>query len=229
MIAYGGSAAAIGYAFFHILGKKWIENKFEKDLTEHKHLQNVEVQRLRIEIDSLLGGAIKLQDREFEILPVAWEKLDESYWNVCSVVSQGQMYPHVDGMSGRKLEEFLEKTELLESQKDEIRGAANKGKKYQEIIYRYHLSDAKSFLIDLNRFVSRNGIFFPGELKEHFERISKILWSALVSHEIGQGPPRDLKMQKEGDDVIQKEAEPLYKAIASDIQTRLRSHGLKQT
>jgi hypothetical protein len=71
MIAYGGTAAAIGYAVFHFLGKKWIENKFEKDLTEHKHLQNVELQRLRIELDSLLSGAIKLQDREFEILPVA--------------------------------------------------------------------------------------------------------------------------------------------------------------
>jgi len=227
MIAYGGSAAAMGYAVFHFMGKKWIENKFQKDLTEHKHLQNVELQRLKIEIDSLLSAAIKLQDREFEILPVAWEKLDEAYWNVFSVVSQGQMYPNIDGMSGRNLEEFLEKTELLESQKDEIRGAVNRGKKYQDIIYWYRLRDAKSCLIALNRFVSRNGIFFPGELKEQFERISKILWAALVSHEIGHGPPRDLKMQKEGDDSVQKEAEPLYKAIASDIQTRLRSHGPK--
>lgn len=87
MVAYGGSGAIVAYLLFQFLGKTWIENKFAQRLDQLKHQQALELQRLRVEIDSLLSGALKLQDREFQILPEAWQKLDEAHalakWFVC--------------------------------------------------------------------------------------------------------------------------------------------------
>jgi hypothetical protein len=55
--AYSGGAVAIWYLLFQYLGKTWIENKFAQRLDTLKHQHELELQRLRIEIDSLLSGA----------------------------------------------------------------------------------------------------------------------------------------------------------------------------
>jgi len=68
VIAYGGGAAAIAYILFQYLGKKWIENKFAERLDQLKHQHALGLQRLRVEIDSMLSGTLKLQEREFQFL-----------------------------------------------------------------------------------------------------------------------------------------------------------------
>lgn len=92
MVAVGGVGAVVAYGLFQFLGRTWIENKFAEKLELYRHQQAIEIQRLRVEIDSMLSGAIKLQDREFEILPKAWEKLDEAYGRVNSLVSPIQSF-----------------------------------------------------------------------------------------------------------------------------------------
>lgn len=226
MVAYGGSGAIVAYLLFQFLGKTWIENKFAQRLDQLKHQQALELQRLRVEIDSLLSGALKLQDREFQILPEAWQKLDEAHalakWFVCP----GQEYPNLDQMTGAQLEEFLEKTEFTETQKNELRTSQNKFISYQDVVFWYRLQKVKVAFSELRNFVARNGIFFPSELKEKFTKISELLWSALVSKEIGH-EAKDWKMQGEGWTEITEKVEPLYKSIEADIQARLQSHGRK--
>jgi len=118
MLVYGGGGAVIAYLIFQYLGTKWIENKFAERLDELKHQHALELQRLRIEIDSLLSGSLKLQELEFEFLPDAWQKLDEAHGLVSWLVSPMQEYPDLDRMNTQQLEEFLETTELSPSQKD---------------------------------------------------------------------------------------------------------------
>jgi hypothetical protein len=226
LIAYSGGAAAIAYLMFQNLGKNWIESKFAQKLEQLRHQQALELQRLRVEIDSLLSGTIKLQEREFAVLPEAWAKLDEAHSLVAWLVSPMQQYADVARMNPAQLEEFLAGTEFSSTQKDEVRSAADKSKTYQDIVFWHRLSKAKKAFGDLQTFIARNGIFLPKELEQHFANISEQLWSAVVSKEVGH-EARDWKMQTEGWKGIKEKTEPLYKIIEVEIQKRLQSHGTK--
>jgi len=226
LVAYGGGSAVVAYLLFQYLGKTWIENKFSQRLDQLKHQQALEIQRLRVEIDSLLSGALKLQDREFQVLPEAWQKLDEAHGLVSWLVSPMQEYPDFDRMTQAQLEEFLATTEFTDTQKDQLRASQKKVSSYQDIVFWYRLHKVKVAFSDLQKFVARNGIFFPSELKEKFTKISEMLWSALISKEVGY-EAKDYKMQREGWKEIKENVEPLYKLIEADIQARLQSHGRK--
>jgi hypothetical protein len=132
MLAFGGGSAAIAYLLFQWLGKKWIENKFAERLEQLRHQQALELQKLRVEIDAMLSGALKLQEKEFAVLPEAWAKLDESHGLVSWLVSPMQQYANVDRMNSTQIEEFLAGTDFTGSQKDEVRNARDKGRTYQD-------------------------------------------------------------------------------------------------
>ncbi len=225
VVAYGGGGAAIAYLLFQFLGKSWIESKFAQRLEQHKHQQALEIQRLRVEIDSMLSGALKLQEREFATLPEAWSKLDEAYNRVAALVSPAQQYPNLDGMTPARLNEFLNSTELFETQKDEIRSAPrDKVALYREVIFWHRLHTVKQACADLHNYVARCGIFFPPTLKEKFTKVSDELWSAVSSKAIGH-EAKDFRIQSEAWQRIEADIAPLYKAIEKEIHERLRSHG----
>lgn len=226
VVAYGGGAAVVAYFLFQFLGKSWIENKFAQRLEQHKHDQALELQRLRVEIDSMLSGALKIQEKEFETLPEAWSKLDEAYGRVRQLVSPLQQYQDLDCMNSQQLEEFLEGTELYDSQRQEIRAASEKLKRYQEIIFWHRSSAVKKTFADFHNYIARQGIFFPPSLKEKFTNISDDLWDALVSKEVGK-EAGDYKMQTDAWKKLKDRTEPLYKAIESEIHQRLHAHGGK--
>jgi hypothetical protein len=226
LAVYSGGAAAFSYLLFQYLGKSWIENKFAQRLDTLKHQHELELQRLRIEIDSLLSGAIKLQEREFEYLPEAWHKLDEAHGLVTWLVSPGQEYPNLDRMNPLQLNEFLDSSKLTNSQKEEIRSATKKDDSYQEIIFWLRLHRVEKAISDLQNFVARNGIFFPSEIKQNFKKISELLWSAVISKKVGY-KAEDYQMQSEGWKQIKNEAEPIYKSLEEAIQNHLQSHGRK--
>ncbi len=225
VIVYGGGAAAFAYLIFQYLGKSWIENKFKQKLEQYKHEQALEIQRLKIEIDSVLSGTLKLQEKEFETLPEAWRLLDEAYGRVASLVSHLQQYPDLDQMSVPQIEEFLSRSELLEFQKEDIRQADVKLNKYQEIIFWHRLATAQKACSNLENYIVRYGIFFPEELKEQFSKVIGELWSTLISKEIGE-KVNDVKMQNEALTEVKEHIEPLRKSIENNIHARLRAHGV---
>jgi len=212
---------------FQWLGKTWIENKFAQRLDEMRHQQALEIQRLRVEIDAMLSGALKLQDKEFSVLPKAWAKLDEAHGLVSWLVSPMQQYANVERMNAAQLEECLAGTEFTESQKNDVRNARDKGRTFQDIIFWHRLHRVKSAFSALQNYVARNGIFLPTKLEERFSKISELLWAAVVSKEVGH-EAKDWKMQHEGWTRIKDETEPLYKEIKVEIQMRLQSHARKK-
>jgi hypothetical protein len=223
ILAYGGGAAAVSYLLFQWLGKKWIENKFSERLEQLRHQQALELQRLRVEIDAMLSGALKLQEKEFSVLPEAWEKLNDAHGLVSWLVSPVQQFANVDRMTHQQLEEFLVSTELTKSQQDEVREAQDKGRRYQEIFFWHKLHKVKNAIAELQGFIAKNGIFLSFEIESKFSAISNKLWEATTSKQVGH-EAEDWKMQRDGWDKIKNEAEPLYEEIKLAIQSRLKSH-----
>ena len=224
VIAQAGGAAAVAYLLFRFLGKKWIENKFSESLEKYKHKQALELQKLKIEIDSTLSGVIKMQEMEFEVLPEAWNKLDTAYRQVFSLVHPLKTYPDLDHYHKDELEEFLSLSSILETQKDRIRKSGSPLKEYQEAIFRHQLAEVKKVCYEFNSYTTQKGIFLPLSIKEKFERISREFWNTLSHKEVGK-EAKDYKMETDAWHKVEELVEPLYKEIEVEIHRRLHSHG----
>lgn len=129
-------------------------------------------------------------------------------------------------MNVLELSELFQQSELAESQKKKIQEASDKTKAYIDIIFWHRLNKVRFAIGELRDFTARNNIFLTVELKQKFTSATDLLWSALISKQVGV-ESKDYKMQTQGWEQIKTEVEPLYKSIESEIQKRLLSHGQK--
>ncbi|HBP0074229.1 hypothetical protein ACEOIM_12580 [Pseudomonas aeruginosa] len=225
VILYGGGSSAISFAIFKFLGTAWLENKFKKNLEQLRHEQTKEVQRLQMKIDSMLNGTLRLQEKEFEVLPDVWEKLDEACSLAESFVIPLQSYADVNGMSDEQLEEFLVEIKFSPVQIAEIRGASDRAKDFQGKVFFRRRNEARKALLEFNRVVERGGIFFPVELKGKLARLTSSINSVLVGMEVGQ-EAEDNKMKRDAWEEYKSDVQPLRAEVERDIQARLQFHSL---
>jgi hypothetical protein len=224
VLAYGGGGAAVAYLMFQFLSKKWIESKFAEKLELFRHTQAIELQKLRVEIDSLLSGTIKLQEKEFEILPEVWDRLNAVYEKISGLLSPFKSYPDLERMPEDAMKEFMESTPFTQSQRKEVVQSGRMNGRYQEYHTLYMIHEVKLSYSELEKLVARNGIFLQPELRDLMESMSEAIWSSITSKEIGHDA-QDWKMQKESLNNLRDTVKPLYKDIETYIHTRLQSHG----
>jgi len=125
---------------------------------------------------------VKLYNNEFEILPLAWEKLHSSYLLTISITSIFQQYPDLNGMKETQLESFMEKTELLEWQKIDVRNASDKTNTYIEFNNWIRFSRAAEASNDSMTYLKHKGLFIEDNLKTKFDEISKLISDALFEY-----------------------------------------------
>src|SRR3981189_966761 len=117
----GGVLTTAAFGLFRLFGEKWLSARFDQQLAAFKHAQQKEIEELRYKISALLDRAVKLHQREFEVLPEAWSRLNDAYGIALSVISPFQQYPDLDGISGNQLEVFLESSSLQKWEQEELR------------------------------------------------------------------------------------------------------------
>jgi len=161
IVAYGGPCVVFAFLLFRFLGKSWIENKFAQRLDQHRHELSLDLQKFRVEVDSKLSGALKIQDKEFETLPEAWRRLSKAFDHVSALTYPSQIHPNLDEMTEDRLVEFLESSNLRPTEKQEILQAENKVQTYVEAIFWHKYIDVRRACLSLYRYVALHGIFFP--------------------------------------------------------------------
>ena len=164
----------------------------------------------------------KLHQKEFDVLPEAWGHLTDAYGVVTATTSFLQQYPDLDQMNGAQLEEFLKDTPFKDWQKDEIRNAAKKTEKYAQSIGWYKISKCREACRESHLYLTKNGIFIPEPLKIKFQEIDKLIFDALVEHEINQ--QHDFRGQQRLDESLKKlrtTGDGLLKELEKDVQSRL--------
>jgi hypothetical protein len=218
----GGGIAAISYAIFKRFGEKWLDAKFEERLAEYRHAQQKELERLRFQINALLDRATKLHQREFDVLPEAWAKLNDAFWQVSNLVSPGQSYPDLSQMSDAHFREFVAHCDLMEWEKNELLASADRQSYYVDHIYWHRLNSAKTYAKDSHVFLTKNGIFLPSEIKEQFVEVDTLVWDAVDEDEhnernkiIPRGQTKQQSLLKNGPNTL--------KALEAKVQERLRN------
>jgi len=185
-----------------------------------KHEHDQEIEGLRFKIAALLDRAVKLHQREFEVLPEAWSKLNDAYWYVKSFVSALQSYPDIDRMSTPHQKEFIDSSPLQEWQKEELKKEANKTNLYAKQIFWHKLEEAQRKCRDANIYLVKNGIFVQKEIREKLSKMNDLIWNALIEHQVNEEHdvrPRDRKSIGRLND----EGEPLMKDLEGRIHQRL--------
>jgi hypothetical protein len=179
----GGALVAIAFQIFKHLGVKWLDAQFAERLQNLKHEQAQEIEGLRFKVSALLDRATKLHQREFEVLPEAWAKLNEAFWAASALVAFLKETPDLNGMSDPHREDFIAKSRLHDWQKAEVRNANDKTAKYEELNFWHILSDAKNAAVKSSRYLGVQGIFVEPELRKKLDRLNQLIWNSLIEAE----------------------------------------------
>jgi hypothetical protein len=180
----GGSLVTIAYGIFRFFGEKWLNAKFKERLAAYKHAQQKELEELRFKINTLMDRTVKLDQREFDVLPEAWGRLRDTS-NILHRVSLGvQQYPDANTMSEDQLEEVLEKSPLAGWQKNELKAARDKTRYFADAMMWHNLNDAGEAYVKFNDYLSKNGIFIPEPVKSKFLKFNELLYDALMERRL---------------------------------------------
>ena len=220
VVAYGGGTVALAYVLFMFLGQKWIEEKFSERLEAFKHEQERELEHYRHQVNILFSRVTKIHEKEIEVLPVMWKKLQDSLGYVAKITSPAQFGPSFRTMTPEDFQEFLEKSRLSDSHKKALTNSPDKEDFYFRTIFWYDLQDAKSAVNDFHNFMLYNSIFLSKDLKHEFKEIDKLLSSALTRREIGERA-RDWDRIFEGFKGLGEEAGKIVERIEELVQERL--------
>jgi hypothetical protein len=220
ILMIGLSATGIAYSIFHLFGKKLIEEWFTQRLEDYKHLQNQELENFKYKINSLFNRITKIHEKEFEVLPTVWQKLQNALGHVADVTSPLQRYPDLNRTTGEQLDEFLKNSVLLDFQKQELLAASDKSKYYTETIFWHKLGAAQESVRDLHNYILNNRIFLNVELSARLNKADEVLNGALIDSELSK-EAKEHKLIYEAYKNIKEKVTPLIDEIEQLVQKRL--------
>lgn len=220
---YGAPSIGIAWIFLQKSAERWVDAHFAKRQKEFEHEQAKELQRIKAKLDTVIQGSLKLQEREFKIIPESWEKISEAYSLADWLCSPLQSYASLQWMSIAELEEFMSKREhLLETQKEAIRDAPpdDRDELWQKFETNRRYNKARDALAAADGFVKTNSIFLPDDLRELFNKQTEVIWGALVAFEVGI-QSGDHKMRGSAHEKLKNEGKPLHEQIEKAVRARL--------
>jgi hypothetical protein len=224
LVVYGAPVGFAVWVGFKNLAAKWIDSHFAKRQKSFEHEQAKDLQRLKAQIDTVIQGALKLQEREFKLIPEAWEKASEAYGLAMWLCSPMQEFTSLEQVTDDELEEFLEKSSLLETQKAKLRAAPPRCRDqlWQEMDTWQRRNRARAALSEADRFIKINGVFLPESLRDPLHKLMEVIWDALTSYDIASRvSPKEWKMIRESWTKLNDEGTPLHKAIEQAVRRRL--------
>jgi len=224
IIGYSGGFAVVLYWILKTFGKKWLDEKFSKRLEEFKHFQNQEFEHYKFKINKLFNRVLKIQEKEFEVLPEIWIKLQLAYSAINILTASLKSYPDLDRMNQKELEEFLSNLSYPEYQKDELRTFPKKTEHYIKLRFQEEYLEAYHKYWDFNKYLILNKIFLEKDLFELFSNVNKKIYEIyLDARQLSD--PRDkfdiYFSTKKDIDAIYLKLKPLIDEIEIAIQKKL--------
>lgn len=182
----GGVAAAIAYWLFHVLGKGWLDSHFQRDLETLKAEHQREAERFKADLGRYADRAAKFHEREYEVLPEVWGKMNKAFGAIYYVIASLQEREDLSGMTETELDSWLERSDLDVVQKSKIKESLDKNKEYGRILTWSQINDADKALIDFNNYFIMQDIFIDENIAVQISESAKIMRSALISRKMAE-------------------------------------------
>lgn len=225
LLAAGGGGAAVFYLFVKKFGERWLEGVFAQKMRNLEHAQNESLAYLKIRLDSHLSGAIKIQEKELQLLPELWEKVHSLLGHIIWLNAPIRNIPNIDDISPQSLEEFVQGLLWSGTQKRELIEApqGTKVAMYSRVASLYERSEAMAAYSNFIKCMSLNKIFLSEELCKKLVNFRDESWKCLHLNKMGMenfgsgGLESSRALLK---DVL----EPLGLEIENAIGERIREH-----
>jgi hypothetical protein len=175
VLGAGGGGAAVAYLAFKGLGESWLESKFAEKLEAFRHEKLVELARMRVEIDSSLDSALRLQEKRFNAMSEAWTLLQEAYGASIAFVSPMQSYADLRRHDDKEIEEVMNLYELTPMSKRAILKSSDRQKDFQDAIDRKLMNEMNNAISAFNNAIHLNAIFFREDDFQELMEINKQL------------------------------------------------------
>ena len=203
------AVVALAWGAFIWFGKKWVEQHFAKQVERLKHEQATQLQEQRFKIDALFNRITKIHEREVEVLPVLWQRLQDALGHIAAMTSPFTSSVDLDRLTADKLEEFLAASRLTEVDRQTVRHAEKKQNTYREIGFWYDLADAHDATNQYRDYLVRNSIFLTPDLKAMFKELAAFLHGALV----------DIRISKESKEhrFVRETAQALHGSVMATV------------
>ena len=216
-----GAAGTISFQLFKHFGEKWLDSKFDERLQQLRHAHNTEIERLRFQISTQLDRVTKHQQKEFEILPTAWEMLNDAFWATEYILAALREYPDLRNMSEGRLEDFLAQAQFSEPDKEELRNSRDRNATYAKFQDWREFVSAQRKTQDGRVFLVKNGIFIHPEILTKFDGVYQVIVNALVEHQCNLtsvGAPRIYEAIRELTGAGKKQLNELQLCVAERLR-----------
>jgi hypothetical protein len=210
IVLAGGGGALIALSFFQFFGKSWIQNQLAKDLEIAKS-----------EISLLAARRLKLHDREHEVFPEVWARLNEAFRSLGEAIIALKDAAEI---TENDLTRLVEERKISDQQKQYILSAADHTQAYRRILDFHSLSTAKEKFHEFERYFRSNRIFISPEIKGKLDQISEILLAAWVDRHMnwqGYRPDEGKSFLLEAWEKYDKKARPIMIEIEGLLQEQL--------
>lgn len=146
----------------------------QRQLEEARQEHAGYIERVKFERSNLLDRSVKLNQREFEIIPAIWNAATEAHYAVLRLVAAFQEGTNLEGMTGARFESFLNDSNLKEYEKNELREKAtfDRSSYYGDLQSWHRLRDANEAVVKLNLASAQGTIFLQPETHQKFEEFA---------------------------------------------------------
>ncbi|HYL48365.1 MAG TPA: hypothetical protein VET84_03295 [Stellaceae bacterium] len=199
---------------------KWLSNRFGQQLEAFKSLQQQELVKLQLQLNTMFDRNIKLHQREFDVLPDAWSRVNDAYNQTHAIALGYSMTPDLNKWEPERLEAYIADSFLDDFQKKELRAAPDKTKYFTRAQDFHALGKAWNSCWNFRDYLSKNAIFIQDDLKRQFKEIDQLLFDAIFERKaslqiagLAQKFDKGLKLHNEGP--------ALLNTLEKDVQARL--------
>ena len=211
--AFGIIISIIAFIFASIANKRSIKT-------------NENLEKYKKELELKFNKATLIYNKEYDILLSLWSLASKACNYVLAIYGRKE-YHNLDDFSDIVLDEFLQKAELLNSDKESIRQAINKTEVYLEIHKRYELKDAINAIYALQKSMDEQRPFIKPELLQNLADLVTLLHSAFtIEEDIYDNAPNLIELRSElrkDKNSIEAKKEQLlaiiHQSLYSDIDT----------
>ena len=186
IIAVGGGIAVISYGILKYFGKKWMDTKFDERLERFKRFQNEELEKFRFQINSLFNRITKIHQKEFEVLPILWQKLLNTLGDIDLILGEDLTHPDFNHMKEAEIREILSKKEWGDYYISELIEANDKNVKYRESEFWHKFVKAQKSMADFHNYLWYNTIFLSADLYNEFKKLDNLIYESMADIETGK-------------------------------------------
>lgn len=169
VIAAGGGSALVVFLMFRAFGEKIMNSQFDRLVERYKFKLNLEFDRIS-----------KLNQKEFEVLPVIWNKIVLLRSSLLFYLDQNKVIYHdLNTFSDEVLIKFLNQIPIEDYMKEQIRYSTNKNEMYKKVIETEGIEVVKNLFGEFDNYYKMNKIFFNQKLLEILSEIHKYYFDSI--------------------------------------------------